>query len=119
MLDTHCIFSADIVESLERIEKYLSDITFEQFSQNEELQDAVMRRVQIIGDAAKKIPKHIKKQHHAIPWSLITATRNEIVHDYADIDTRLLWTTATVELPPLLAEFRVVHTKLESSLHQH
>ena len=61
------------------------------FLADEKTTDAVVRNLEIIGEAAKQLPTDFKKQHSTIPWEQIAGLRNRIVHDYAGIDLKLVW----------------------------
>ena len=63
--------------------------------------DAVMRNLEIIGEAAKQLPAEFKNQHSAIPWLQIAGLRNCIVHDYAGIDLKLVWNILQTAIPNL------------------
>jgi uncharacterized protein with HEPN domain len=71
------------------------------FLVDEKTIDAVVRNLEIIGEAAKQLPTEFKTQHSAIPWSRIAGLRNRIVHDYAGIDLRLVWQILRTAIPKL------------------
>ena len=71
------------------------------FLADEKTSDAVVRNLEIIGEAAKQLPTEFKKQHSAIPWMQIAGLRNRIVHDYAGIDLKLVWNILQTAIPRL------------------
>ncbi len=95
------LFFADIFESIELIEKYTKGLTYEKFIKNNTIQDAVLRRFEIIGEAAKNIPDNIKKKHQNIPWKEMANMRNVISHEYFGITMKRIWNTAKKDLPKL------------------
>ena len=97
----YSIYLHDIIDSIDLIESYLTGASYEKFLENEELQDAVIRRLQIIGEAAKRVPTKIRDSHPGIEWREITGTRNRIIHDYADVDLDLVWDITESKLPEL------------------
>lgn len=98
------LFIQDIVESIEKIEKYIRHFNKEQFLKNEQLQDAIVRRLEIIGEATKKIPDEIKKTAPDIQWTKISGMRNIIVHDYFGINLERVWKTIHKDLSGLKKE---------------
>jgi uncharacterized protein with HEPN domain len=69
---------------------------------------ALIKLVEIIGEAAAKVSGETRRRHAAIPWDAVVATRNRLIHGYFDINLDIVWDTVTVDLPPLLAELRKV-----------
>lgn len=76
-------------------------ITLEMFSSNEMLQSAVIRELEIIGEAAKRISEKMKRDNPEIPWRLITGTRDKLIHDYMGVDTFLIYDIYENYLPTL------------------
>ena len=91
----------DIVESIEKIEDYTRNLTEEQFSRNTEVQDAVLRRLAIIGEAVKHLPGSLKDHHKQIPWKEITGARDIFVHEYFGVRMERIWKTIKEDLPEL------------------
>jgi uncharacterized protein with HEPN domain len=67
---------------------------------------ALIKLVEIIGEAAAKVSPETRLRHAAIPWEAIVATRNRLIHGYFDINLDIVWDTVTVDLPPLAADLR-------------
>ena len=81
----------DIRSSLERIERYTSGVDRSQFLADEKTIDAVVRNLEIIGEAVRWLPEEFKRQHVDIPWTQISGLRNRIVHDYFGLDLEIIW----------------------------
>jgi uncharacterized protein with HEPN domain len=94
----------DILESIDKIEKYTREITFEQLIQDERTKDAILRNIQIIGEASKHIPEQLLTTHPDIDWSGVAGMRDIITHRYFRVDWNLLWTSIQEELPVLKAQ---------------
>jgi uncharacterized protein with HEPN domain len=92
------LYLNDIRESITKIEKYLKNISEEEFNSNEELQDAVIRRIEIIGEASRNIPRALKEKNKHIPWIKMVQYRDFIIHSYFEASLRRIWVTATTEL---------------------
>ncbi|MBX2899658.1 MAG: DUF86 domain-containing protein [Cyclobacteriaceae bacterium] len=84
-------FIDDILESIQKIEDYSLNLSEEDFQFNFEKQDAIARRLEIIGEAVKNIPAEVKNQFLDIPWKSIAGLRDVIAHDYFGIVPKRLW----------------------------
>ena len=100
------IFLLHILESVEWIEKDVASMSFEKFTENVPMQDAVVRRLEIIGEAIRNLPADFKKLHPEVPWQDIADTRNKLIHEYFGVDLKLIWTIAHQDLPPLKAQVK-------------
>jgi len=76
-------------------------LSFEDFEENNLITDAVVRNIEIIGEAAKNVPAEIQNQFTDIPWQKLRGIRNRIVHDYFEVDRTIIWYIVTNELTPL------------------
>jgi len=94
----------DILESIDKIEHYTRDVTFEHLMQDERTKDAILRNIQIIGEASKHIPDEIVMKYPDIDWSGISGMRDIITHRYFRVDWHLLWTSIRDELPLLKSQ---------------
>jgi len=92
---------ADIKEAIEKISSYIHDLDETAFLSNQLVQDAVVRNLEIIGEASNRLPDDFKKSHQDISWHEIIGLRHRIVHDYFGIDMRLVWTIISKDLPIL------------------
>jgi uncharacterized protein with HEPN domain len=83
------IFIEHILESIEDIEEYTQGSTREDFMNSKKTQDAVIRRIEIIGEAAKNLPEEVKKSHSEIPWKRMSGMRDILIHGYFGVDLGL------------------------------
>lgn len=107
MVKSYKYFIEDILESINKIELYIKDITYEEFISTSMLVDAVIRNIEIIGEAARYIPEDVRERHSEIPWRRMIGLRNIMIHQYFGVDFSIIWNVAKVNLPdikPLLKQ---------------
>jgi uncharacterized protein with HEPN domain len=97
----------DIIEAIESIEKYASK-GFDVYAADELIRVWVLHHIQIIGEAAANLSPVIKDRYPNIPWPDIVAMRNVLVHQYFGVDLQEVWDTATLDLPTLKAQIKIV-----------
>lgn len=85
------VYLLDIADSLKKIEKYTEKISEKEFYGNDTIQDAVIRRLEIIGEAAKNIPTDLKILHPEIPWRQIAGARDVFIHQYFEVNMERVW----------------------------
>ncbi|WP_319508792.1 DUF86 domain-containing protein [uncultured Methanolobus sp.] len=95
------VFLMHIMDSIEKIEDFTNDKTKEDFLEDIQLQDATIRRIEIIGEASKNIPDEFKTQYPAVPWSEMARTRDKLIHGYFGVDLQLTWDIIQYDLPEL------------------
>jgi len=104
--DIH-VYLADIVESVEHIEEYITNLkTFQEFQKDIKSQDAIIRRFMIIGEAVKHLPDALRHRHSDIPWKKIAGIRDIFVHEYSGIDLIQIWNIIGQDLPMLKRKVR-------------
>lgn len=91
----------DIVEYARKAEGFLTGVSLEDFKANEEKVFAVIRALEVIGEAARKIPKSMRKQYPEVPWTEMTAMRNKLIHDYFGVNVEVIWRTVKEDLPSM------------------
>jgi uncharacterized protein with HEPN domain len=95
------VYLRHILDSIKSIVKYLEGISFETYMKDELIQDGVIRRLEIIGEASRNTSQDFREQYSEIPWSQIISLRNRIVHAYFNINLNTIWTIVQDELPIL------------------
>ncbi len=106
------ILVADMLEAVERIRIYTEGMTFDQFLQDHKTSDAVLRNLQVLGEAAKRVPESVRTLAPEIEWERIIRSRHIVVHDYFGIDYGIVWRIAQVHLPPLQTALTTLQTRL-------
>ena len=95
------LFIQDILEAIEKIENYVAGTDFESFKKDSKTVDAVIRNLEIIGEAARNIPEGMKRKYGDIPWRDLVDFRNRITHEYFGISLTIVWHIIKQELPQL------------------
>jgi uncharacterized protein with HEPN domain len=93
----------DIIESIKLIFQYVEGVNRNTLAANIEKQDAILRRITIIGEATKRLTQDFRSQHPTVPWREIAGMRDVITHDYNEVDLEEIWTVVSENLPSLLS----------------
>ena len=99
--DTYLV---DILESAKIAMDYILGKSWDDFYDDIQCQDAVVRRIEIIGKAARRVSQETRDKHPQIPWREMTSMRNLVIHEYDVVDINQVWDTAQNKIPPLIEE---------------
>ena len=103
------LYLKDILDAIEKIERYVKNLSLEDFTKNELVIDAVIRNFEIIGEASKNIPDDLKLSYPDIPWKEMTGMRNKMIHEYFGVDLDIVWKTVKTRLPQLAAVLKDIY----------
>lgn len=106
----------DILYAMSKVDEFTSGLTYEQFTEDEKTQFAVIRAIEVIGEATKNIPDPIKTNYTSIPWRNISGMRDKLIHAYFGVDMEILWKTATKEIPIIEPQIKQILDEIASSL---
>lgn len=101
-MDRDVQYLLDILASARMIRSYVEDATRQEFLTDPKLQDSVIRRIEIIGEAAGRISSAFREENPEIPWNEIRGMRNRMIHVYDDIDMDIVWETVQQDIPLLI-----------------
>jgi len=90
-----------ILECIHKINEFSNGLSLKDFKTNELVQDAIIRNIEIIGEASKKISKDTKQTYYKIPWKEIAGMRDKLIHDYLGVDVVVVWKTIKEDIPTL------------------
>lgn len=98
------VFVQHILNSINQIEEYTEGISESLFLRETKVQDAVLRRLEIIGEAAGNLSDDFKKENNKIAWNKAVAVRNILIHQYFEVDMKIIWDTINIDIPKLKQE---------------
>ena len=107
------IFIEHILESIKNIEDFIKDSSKNYFLKDKEKQSAIIRQIEIIGEAVKNIPDSFRKKYPNIPWVKIAGMRDKLLHHYFGVDLKTVWKVIKEDLPDLKKEMLKIRKELE------
>ncbi|OPY37922.1 MAG: hypothetical protein A4E35_00977 [Methanoregula sp. PtaU1.Bin051] len=102
------LYLSEIVASMDKIERYVAGVSYDEFVRQEQLVDAVERNIEKIGEAAAAIPEQIRKDHPEVPWKTIVGLRNKVIHHYFAVDREVIYQIAVKNIPETKAKIEKI-----------
>jgi len=102
----------DILEFCSKIERYIKGLTRDLFEEKEMVIDAVLRNLELVGEASKKLSEDFKKRHSDIPWKKIVGLRNIVIHAYSNVDLDIIWDIITKNIPETKEKIRKINKEI-------
>lgn len=96
------LYLKDILEAMEAIEKFIEGVDFDKFQIDDKTSSAVVRKLEIIGEATKQVPDYITQRYPEIPWKEMAGMRDRLTHFYFGIDYKLVWITVKERIPQII-----------------
>jgi uncharacterized protein with HEPN domain len=108
------LYIEDILGSIAKIERYTNDVNENEFLTDTQIQDSVLRRLEIIGEAVKNIPDDFRNKYPQIPWKRIAGLRDVLIHEYFGVNLRRAWKVVKEDILSLKQEMLKVANDLKS-----
>lgn len=105
------VYLRHILDAAERIGRYVSGVSWERFEEEELLQDGVVRQLEVIGEATRRLSRELRERYPGVPWGDMAGMRDKLIHDYMGVDVELVWTTAMEDVPVLRERVRDILQK--------
>ena len=102
----------DIIESIEKIEKYTKGMTYHEYAEDNKTIDGVERNFIKLGDIINRISKDFQKTHNSIPWKEMVSIRNVLTHEYKEVKDEIVWNTTKDDLPKTKAMIKKIVEKI-------
>ncbi|MBI5116921.1 DUF86 domain-containing protein [Candidatus Poribacteria bacterium] len=105
----------DILDAIDETAEFTVGMFFEQFTHDRKTINSVVRSLEVLGEAAKRIPDDLRAQASIVPWKRMAGMRDKLIHEYFGVDLSIVWTVIKDELPPLRPEIEHLLRKLEKT----
>ena len=101
----------DMLECIAKIKEYTNEMSFEDFQSDQKTIDAVLRNLEVIGEAVRHVPTTIQESYADLPWAEIRAMRNIVAHEYFGVNLNIIWNTIKSNLPPIVEKLEEILEK--------
>jgi uncharacterized protein with HEPN domain len=104
-------YLSDIFEAMDRILSYTSDLDYDRFMEDKKTQDAVLRNLQVMGEATKKLSQRLREVYPGTPWRQIAGMRDKVVHEYFGINYDIVWAVVSRDIPDVFPQIEAILTQ--------
>jgi uncharacterized protein with HEPN domain len=113
MKRTYRDYILDVLSSIQEIEEFTEGMEVGEFIGDRKTVNAVIRSLEVMGEAAKKIPAEIRNRHPKIPWKYLAGIRDKLIHEYHGVDLEIVWEVVKKEIPPMKPKFEKILEELK------
>ena len=107
------VYLEDIVDAMNKAEMFVAGMTFEQFDADIKTQYAVVRAIEIMGEATKRLPRAIRSRYPGVPWKDMAGMRDRIIHGYDNVNLRIVWDVAKRDIPQIKPQIQQILDEYE------
>ncbi|MBI4677507.1 MAG: DUF86 domain-containing protein [Elusimicrobia bacterium] len=107
------VYLKDILDHMDAAEGFLRGMAFERFSRDMKTVYAVVRCIEVMGEAAKNVPASLRKRFPEVPWKRMAGMRDKVIHEYFGVSAEVVWRTVKEEIPPVRPHIRKALSSLE------
>ena len=106
-------YVSDILNSMMEIQEFTAGMDFKSFSSDRKTINAVVRSLEVMGEAAKRIPDDVREKYQEIPWKYMTGMRDKLIYEYSGVDLEIVWVVIQEEIPPLRPQIKRLRDDLD------
>jgi len=107
----------DVIDAIDKTQKFTEGLTYDIFMEDAKTAFAVVRALEIIGEAVKNIPEFLRAKYPEIPWKEMAGMRDKLIHEYFGVKYEIVWDTVKIEIPDLKEKFEKVFEELEKDVN--
>ena len=94
-------YIGDILASIQEVEDFTQGMQYDSFAGDRKTVNAVVRSLEVMGEAAKRVPDDVRQRYPDVPWKRMTGMRDKLIHEYSGVDLEIVWGVVKTELPPV------------------
>jgi uncharacterized protein with HEPN domain len=107
----------DILDAIDETAEFTAGLTYDAFTRDRKTTNAVVRSLEVLGEAAKRIPDSLRAKAAEMPWKRMAGMRDKLIHEYSGVDLGIVWTVIKEELPPVRSSVQRLLMELEMAAH--
>ncbi len=107
-------YVTDILTAIQEVDDFTRGMDYEEFAGDKKTVNAVVRSLEVMGEAAKRVPEAVRLRYPDVPWKRMTGMRDKLIHEYSGVDLEIIWGVVKTELPPVKALMEQILRDLES-----
>ncbi|MFX0097854.1 MAG: DUF86 domain-containing protein [Candidatus Hodarchaeota archaeon] len=102
------LFFTDMIEAIDNIMTYTLNMDYDEFMKDRKTKDAVVRNLEVIGEAVKNLPKETRKKYSEVNWKAVSGMRDKLIHEYFGVSYQIVWETIKTDLPLFASQIKII-----------